>query len=148
MSRGGVRGLVRESIKRTPNTGNACGHISQFQYKSFIHTHTHTHTHTQTHTHKQKRTFILLGLRKKTNYVTMRYILVTSPLLPSLSYIQIIFCLHPLYHIPQYAHQLTSLALKGWYSASQDGGMDFSYNATQGISVFRYLPFGKILPLK
>ena len=84
---------------------------------TLIHTHKHTHTH--------RHMYILLGLRKKKNYVTLLYILVTSSLLPSLSYNQIIFCLHPDHQIPQYGHLLKSLTLKGWYSASQDGGMNF-----------------------
>jgi hypothetical protein len=105
--------LIVIGIKRTPNPGKASGHTSQREHKNDIHTHTHTYL------------YILLGLRKKKNYVTLRYILVTSSLLPSLSYNQIIFCLHLDHQIPQYGHLLKSLTLEGWYSASQDGGMNF-----------------------
>ena len=96
--------------------GNACGHISQCQHKNHIHTHTHTNTHVY-----------VVRVTNKTNYVSLRYILVTSSLLSSLSYIPIILCLHPVYQIAKYDHLLISLALKGWYPASQHRGMEVKF---------------------
>ena len=79
-------------MRKNPNNGNAFGHIPHCAYKT-VHTHTHTHTHIFIYICMY--IYIWMGLDKATNYETLYYVLYTNYLLPSLSHIQIIFCLRP-----------------------------------------------------
>jgi len=80
------------------------------------HKHTHTHTHTRPYIIRVKEENKLCNFAV---YSCHQFTITFS------LYIPIIFYLHPDQQISHYGQLLKSRALKGWYSASQNGGINF-----------------------